>query len=74
MDSNCREKAWPEIQIQIIWRYRGEIMKKENNIKKHCAHDMHFDDERGKCVIDSENVESRNKSAPNLRFKKTESV
>jgi len=49
-------------------------MKKENNKPKHCAHDMHFDDERGKCVLDSENVESRNRSAPNLRFKKTQSL
>ena len=39
-------------------------MKKE--IKHHCADNMHYSDEKGKCVISS-----LEKSAPNLRFKKS---
>ena len=48
-------------------------MKKE--IKHNCATDMVFDKVKGKCVNPNlENLEgfnSRSKSAPNLRFKKT---
>ena len=48
----------------------GEQMKKE--VKPVCASHMHFSDKRGRCVIDGlENFNSRSKSAPNLRFKKT---
>jgi len=45
-------------------------MKKE--VKHNCATKMHFDDKKGRCVIDGlENFNSRSKSALNLRFKKT---
>ena len=53
-------------------------MKKE--IKHNCPtkkmpnHKQHFDDKLGRCVNNEGNLEdfnSRSKSAPNLRFKKT---
>ena len=48
-------------------------MKKENNIPKNCPIGMEFDDKKGRCVNPNlENLNLKSRSAPNLRFDKTE--